>query len=170
MRATPLRLLSLYVATILAGLAATLLAPRLAGAQGAAAPAAPGLLALRLPVALRDLARGDTVRADDVAWRDTTLVWRWRVLPADTGVDVTGWVARRAIARGEALRAPAVAPPTVVESGATVRAIWQDGGVRLVLTGVAVNDAPLGAPVAVRIDRTRRLDGIAVAPNTVRLR
>jgi hypothetical protein len=41
--------------------------------------------------------------------------------------------------------------------------------VRILLTGVATNTAPLGASVGVRIDPTRRLDGIAVAPNTVRL-
>jgi flagella basal body P-ring formation protein FlgA len=38
------------------------------------------------------------------------------------------------------------------------------------MSGVATNTAALGAPVGIRIDRTRRLDGIAVAPNTVRLR
>ena len=53
---------------------------------------------------------------------------------------------------------------------ARVSVIYQDGPVRILLTGVATNTASLGAPVGVRIDATRRLDGIAVAPNTVRLR
>jgi flagella basal body P-ring formation protein FlgA len=138
-------------------------------AQGAN-PVPRGHVRLTLPVATRDLARGDTLQAADVALVDTLLVWRWTGAPADTARAVTGWVARRAIAKGELLRAPAVAPPPVVASGSTVTAIWQDGPVRLVLTGVALNTAAAGAPVGVRIDRTRRLDGVAVAPNTVRLR
>jgi flagella basal body P-ring formation protein FlgA len=71
---------------------------------------------------------------------------------------------------GEVLRAPAVAPPPLIESGATVKAIWQDGPLMLVISGVATNAATTGAPVGVRINRTRRLDGVAIAPNTVRLR
>jgi flagella basal body P-ring formation protein FlgA len=51
-----------------------------------------------------------------------------------------------------------------------VAVLYQDGPVRIRLSGVATNTASLGAPVGVRIDATRRLDGIAVAPNTVRLR
>lgn len=182
MLTSPIRLLSLFAATILAGIVATMLAPRLASAQAAVAVASPaaapeagvatarGLLPMRLPVALRDLQRGDTLRADDFALVDTSIVWRWQAPPADTATAIVGWVARRAIARGELLRAPAIGAPTVIAGGATVQAIWQDGPVRLVLTGTAVNSAALGGPVGVRIDRSRRLDGIAVAPNTVRLR
>jgi flagella basal body P-ring formation protein FlgA len=51
-----------------------------------------------------------------------------------------------------------------------VTAIWQDGPLRVVVTGIATNTAAIGAPVGVRIDPTRRLDGIAAGPNTVRLR
>jgi flagella basal body P-ring formation protein FlgA len=128
-----------------------------------------GYVRVSLPVATRDLVRGDTVRASDFALVDTTLVWRWTGTP-DTTRAITGWVARRPIAAGELLRAPAVAAPSMVSAGATVTLLYQDGPVRLVLRGVATNTASLGAPVGVRVDRTRRLDGIAVAPNTVRLR
>ena len=77
---------------------------------------------------------------------------------------------RRAIAAGEVLRAPAVGAPPMVTAGRSVAVIYQDGPVRIYLTGVATNSAPYGSAVGVRIDPTRRLDGIAVAPNTVRLR
>lgn len=129
-----------------------------------------GYVRLAMPVATRDLARGDTLRAGDLVVIDTLMVWRWNGVAPDTTRAVAGWVTRRAIAAGELLRAPAVMPPPAVTSGATVSVIYQDGPLRLVLTGIATNTAPLGAPVGVRIDRTRRLDGIAVAPNTVRLR
>jgi len=128
-----------------------------------------GMRRVTWPVARRTFATGDTVRADDFALRDTTIVWPWNTNP-DTTSAIVGWVARRPITVGEVLRAPAVSAPPVVSAGSTVTAIWQDGSLRLALTGVATYSAPLGAPVGVRIDHSRRLDGVAVAPNTVRLR
>lgn len=121
-------------------------------------------------VALRPLGRGDTLRAEDIGVADTVVTWRWNGIAPDTTRAQVGWIARRPIAVGDVLRAPAVTPPPVIASGTTVTAVWQDGPLTLVLSGVATNTAALGAPVGVRIDRTRRLDGIAVAPNTVRLR
>ena len=129
-----------------------------------------GLRRITVAVATRDMVRGDTLRAADMMLRDTVIVWRWNGIAPDTTRPRAGWVTQRAMATGEVLRAPAVGPPPVVTSGATVSAIWQDGPVRLVLTGIATNSAALGAPVSVRIDRTRRLDGVAVALNTIRLR
>jgi len=125
---------------------------------------------IQVAVATRFLARGDTLRDRDVAWRDTVITWRWGTLGPDTTRVSAGWVTRRPIGAGEVLRMPAVMPPPVVQAGTPVRALYQDGAVQLVLTGTATNTAAIGAPVGVRIDRGRRLDGIAVAPNTVRLR
>jgi flagella basal body P-ring formation protein FlgA len=101
---------------------------------------------------------------------DTTIVWRWNSVAPDTTRALPGWVTRRNIALGEVLRAPAVMPPPAITSGTRVTAIWQDGPLRVVVTGIATNTAAIGAPVGVRIDPTRRLDGIAAGPNTVRLR
>lgn len=123
-----------------------------------------------LAIATRFIPRGEALRDSDIAPRDTVITWRWGTIAPDTTRVQAGWVSRRPIAAGEVLRAPAVMPPPVVTSGAQVAAVWQDGPVRLVLSGVATNTAPLGAPVGVRIDRGRRLDGVAIAPNTVRLR
>jgi flagella basal body P-ring formation protein FlgA len=164
------------LATLLA-IALVLAAPVLGAQAPLAHPADAvprGYVRLTLPVATRDLARGETVREGDVRLVDTLLVWRGASLPSDTTRVVTGWVTRRPVLTGELLRVPAVMPPPVVTLGTRVSAIYQDGPVRLVLSGVATNTAPLGAPVGVRVDDartgTRRLDGIAVAPNTVRLR
>jgi flagellar basal body P-ring formation protein FlgA len=125
---------------------------------------------LTVGVATRPLARGAVLQASDIAYADTVIAWRWSNAEPDTTRALPGWVTHRAVAAGEVLRAPAVSAPPVVAAGATVKAIWQDGPLTLVVSGVAINAASLGAPVGVRIDRTRRLDGIAVAPNTVRLR
>jgi flagella basal body P-ring formation protein FlgA len=125
---------------------------------------------ITVAVAARALARGDTLQASDIATMDTTVVWRWTSIAPDTTRARPGWVTRRTIALGEVLRAPAVMPPPVITSGTRVTAIWQDGPLRVVVTGIATNTAAIGAPVGVRIDPTRRLDGIAAGPNTVRLR
>jgi flagella basal body P-ring formation protein FlgA len=129
-----------------------------------------GAASVRLSIATHALQRGDTLRTDDIAIVDTTIVWRWSTIAPDTTRAQAGWVARRPIAAGEVLRFPAVSAPQVVSVGQTVAVIYQDGPVRIQLSGVATNSASLGAPVGVRIDATRRLDGIAVAPHTVRLR
>ncbi len=144
--------------------------PATASANGVEATVVPrGMRRVTWPTTKRVLATGDTVHAEDIALLDTTIVWPWNSMP-DTTRAVAGWIVRRPVAVGEVLRTPSIMAPPVVSAGAAVTAIWQDGSLRLVLTGVAMNTASLGAPVGVRIDRTRRLDGVAVAPNTVRLR
>lgn len=156
--------------------AATVLAMLIASACMLRAQNAPRAVAstrdqrtVTVAIATRALAAGEALADSDMTLRDTVIVWRWNTAP-DTTRPAAGWVTRRAIAAGEVLKSPAVVPPPVVTSGAAVTAIWQDGPVRLVLSGTATNSAAIGAPVGVRIDRTRRLDGIAIAPNTVRLR
>ena len=145
-------------------------APSTVSATSVEATAVPrGMRRVTWPVTKRVLATGDTVHADDIALLDTTIVWPWNSMP-DTTRAVAGWIARRPVAVGEVLRTPSIMAPPIVSAGAAVTVIWQDGSLKLVLTGVAMNTASLGAPVGVRIDRTRRLDGVAVAPNTVRLR
>lgn len=125
---------------------------------------------ITVSVAARALVRGETLQVGDIVTMDTSIVWRWNSITPDTTRALPGWVTRRNIALGEVLRAPAVMPPPVITSGTRVTAIWQDGPLRVVVTGIATNTAAIGAPVGVRIDPTRRLDGIAAGPNIVRLR
>lgn len=145
-------------------------------AQASVASASPSSSALprdqrrvTFAVATRALARGETLTAADMITMDTVITWRWAT-PPDSTRPAAGWVTRRAIAAGEVLREPAVTPPPVITAGSTVTAIWQDGSLRLVLAGTATNTAALGAPVGIRIDRSRRLDGVAAGPNLIRLR
>jgi flagella basal body P-ring formation protein FlgA len=140
----PFRLALRFVALVVGGMLATVLAPHYVQAQSSG-------LAWTRAIATRALVRGDTLRADDFLLRDT-LVSR---LPfgADTTTPRIGWLVQRPIAAGEWLHA-----------------IWSDGTVRLAVAAIALNSAPVGGAVAVRVGRTRRLDGIAVAPDSVRLR
>jgi flagellar basal body P-ring formation protein FlgA len=160
-----------FVSRHLVALGALLLLPLVLHAQTAAAtPLKSDQRRVSLTVATRALARGEALQPTDIALVDTIITWRWNGQSPDTTRALPGWVTRRPIMAGEVLRTPAVTPPPLIESGATVKAIWQDGPITLVINGVATNTATVGAPVGVRINRTRRLDGVAIAPNTVRLR
>jgi flagella basal body P-ring formation protein FlgA len=167
MRPLFLRLLSVLL--LLSGAATMLRAQSVVPTTTSGTPPR-GVARISVGVATRALARGDTLTATDIAVVDTTIVWRWNTVAPDTLRAAPGWVTHRAIAAGEVLRAPAVLPPAAIASGAAVTAIYRDGALRLVLTGIATNSAAIGAPVGIRIDRSRRLDGIAVGPNLVRLR
>lgn len=140
------------------------------GRRADSTPVAPGTAQVTWPRATRALPRGETLGAGDFTLADTVIAWHWNRVQPDSTRAVIGWVTRRAIAAGEFLRSPSIAPANVVTAGTTVTVLWNDGTLRLTLKGTATNNAALGAPVGVRIDRNRRLDGLAVAPNTVRLR
>jgi flagella basal body P-ring formation protein FlgA len=122
---------------------------------GAAALLA-GARAHAQPVASRDLPRGHVLAADDIR-------------AAGRVAAPVGWTTRRVIAAGEALRAPAIAPPAAVTSGQKVAVVWRDAGVELRLAGTAAQDAPVGARVAVKVDARRRLEGTVIGPGLVRI-
>ncbi len=168
----PSTLVVSYMLSLFAAVVVSLLLPMALRAQASTTTAAlrSDQRRVSVTVATRAITRGETLQATDIGVADTVITWRWNGIAPDTTRAQAGWVAHRAIAAGEVLRAPAVTPPPVITSGSTIKAIWQDGPLTLVMSGVATNTAALGAPVGIRIDRTRRLDGIAVAPNTVRLR
>ncbi len=180
------RLALLFAAVVLGGIAATLLAPLVPALAHAHAqsPVATASATVTSPharattaattvwtraVATRDLARGDTLRDGDIALVDT-LVERRPPFGLDTTTPRRGWLVQRAIAAGEWLRAPAVIAPPAVTAGQPVYALWRDDHVTLAMAGVALRTAPVGATVSVRVGRTRRLDGVVIAPDTVRIR
>jgi len=118
------------------------------------------------PVAARDLERDVVLAAGDIAW---TSVIRWGP-PAGAAPEVRpGWVTRRRIAAGDALREPAVGPPLAVRAGETVEAVWSRGGITLTLPVRAAGSAVVGERVAVRTESGRRIQAIAVEPGRVRI-
>lgn len=176
------RLALLFLATIIGGIAATVLAPLLPLHAAHAQPASPQLTHTATPratsaatqrwtraIAVRPLMRGDTLQAADFTFADT-LVQRRPPYGADTTTPQVGWLVQRPIGAGEWLRTPAVIPVPAVTAGRPVHAIYHDGTVQLAVSAIALRSAPIGGSVTVRIGRTRRLDGIVIAPDTVRLR
>ncbi|HEX7243920.1 MAG TPA: flagellar basal body P-ring formation chaperone FlgA [Longimicrobiaceae bacterium] len=120
----------------------------------------------RVPVAARAVARGATLAAEDVA---VAPVVEHGPPRAEGPAPGAGWTARRGIAAGEPLREPAVGPPLLVRAGQPAEVVWSGSGVQVRLRGVALGSASEGGRVAVRIDTARRLEGVAVAPGTVRV-
>lgn len=114
--------------------------------------------------AARDLPRGVTLTAEDIRYAPPEV--GTGTVPADVG---PGWVTRRVIAQGEALRAPAVTPPTLVSRGDPVDVVVQRGTIVLRLRGTALGSAREGEAVNVRIDSRRRLEGIAAGPGLVQI-
>jgi flagella basal body P-ring formation protein FlgA len=117
-------------------------------------------------VAARPLAAGTLLDAADlrpeprVRWGPPT--------PPSGSRPGPGWEVRRALATGEALACPAVAPPTLVVAGEPVRLVWAEGAVQVSVVGTALNRARQGESVRARVEgRPGRLVGTATAPGTV---
>jgi flagella basal body P-ring formation protein FlgA len=78
-----------------------------------------------------------------------------------------GWEVRRALATGEPLARPAVAPPLLVTAGEPVRLVWAEGAVQVSVVGIALNRARQGELVRARVEgRLDRLVGTATAAGT----
>jgi len=120
-------------------------------------------------VSARTVARGTVLGDGDVLLRHT-VIWgapvSGAVLPMSA---VIGAEARRVLPDGEPIRTSDIAAAPVVFAGDSVVAEVIRDGVRLALVGTALHNAPLGARVTIRLDRGRRLAGVATGRNTVRL-
>jgi flagella basal body P-ring formation protein FlgA len=121
-------------------------------------------------VTARAIARGTVLRDEDLLIRHS-LAWGApdTAVSAARAEQMVGSEARRALRDGEPIRLHDVAQAPVVFAGDSVTAEVIRDGVRLALVGTALHNASLGARVAIRFDRGRRLAGIATGHNTVRL-
>lgn len=109
--------------------------------------------------AARDLGRGAVLEAVDFVLAPD----------ADPAAAPVGWVTRRVVREGEPLRPPAIGPVDAVRSGEGVQLLWSDGAIELRMRGRAMNSAPAGGKVLVRVDERRRFEGIALGAGVVRL-
>jgi len=111
------------------------------------------------PRAARDLARGVTLSAADIA-TDSTDVAPHRIV---------GWVTRRMIRRNEPLQTPAIGPPLLVRAGAGVRIRLLADGFTVARDGTALVAGALGDHVRVRLDGTHSVTGVVAGPALVRI-
>lgn len=124
--------------------------------------ALPQALSAQGPVAARDLPRGAVLGTGDIAFSGTRP-------DSASGNERVGWVTRRVITAGEALREPAVSPPELVKAGETVDVVWSDGSMQVRARGQATRSGGMGDRISVRIDQRRRLEGVVAGPGLVSL-
>jgi flagella basal body P-ring formation protein FlgA len=117
-------------------------------------------------VAAYDLERGVELTADDIAF-EPAVAWGPRAMVASAVEE--GWVTRRRLRKGEALAPPAVQAPLAVKPGQDVRIVYVHGSVELSLAGRAAGSGSLGERVAVRAETGKRLEGVIIAPGTVKV-
>ncbi len=136
--------------------------------QPAAAARVRAGVADSVAVASRPLGIGARLASEDLSFRPEIHWGAPDVRPERRAA--LGWVVRRALAVGEALESPLVAPPTMVEAGRPIRVLWSGGAVTVAIDGVALNAAALGQPVRVRtVSRTGMLRGTVTGPGEARM-
>lgn len=120
-----------------------------------------------IAVAARPLASGSVLGEGDYRFERRIV---WGASESESAAPSLGWLVRRPLAEGEALRAPGVAPPLAVESGRPVQLVWHRGPVAVALDGVAMHAARLGERLRVRVaGRPNPLTGVVQAPGIVAL-
>ncbi len=123
-------------------------------AAGRTAPANVGLAAATIAVsapharATRDLARGETLAASDVAHADDE-VGQVPLQRYPQAADIVGARVLRPVRAGETIVASAVALPPLVRSGDAVEAHARDGRVNVVATLTAAQSGSLGDVILV---------------------
>jgi flagella basal body P-ring formation protein FlgA len=123
------------------------------GAQGN--PPAQAGSATAVPWAVRTLARGVVIAADDLVG----------AMPSDAAP--VGWVTRRVIREGEPLRTPAIGRAPVVRSGAAVTARLPSVRVQITRDAKVLTDGGPGDTVFVRLDRHATVSAVVLDSATV---
>ena len=111
--------------------------------------------AVSVPVLLNPVARGETITAADIGMRRVAR----RDLPVNTITDLrnlTGLVARRALASGQPLREGELARPDLVERNQTVTVTYEAPGLTLTLRGRSLAAGPVGAVIPVQNPASKR--------------
>lgn len=113
-----------------------------------------------VPVAARPIARGRPVTADDVRI-DRIDITRVNGALHDADDDLSGNVAVRSIAPGEALRRDLLRPPPVMAAGDPVKVVYDGNGFAISIDGKALAPAGDGQTVRVATSAGRILTGTA---------
>lgn len=102
------------------------------------------------PRAARLMPRGTVITADDIMVLGDSLP---RPLPI-------GWITRRVVQSGEALRPPAIGRTPVISSGRRVTIQGGNARINISRAGIALADGAPGDTILVRIDRASTIHAI----------
>lgn len=136
-----------------------------AGLPAAPRPAAPPVeKTADLLTWTHNLAAGDLVRQEDLAWTRLPA----RLAPGDAARDpdaVVGQAARHALREGAPVAIHDLVSPKVVRRDQEVEVMFSADGVRLVLVGRALGDAAAGETVQVLNTQSKKvIDAVATGP------
>lgn len=111
-----------------------------------------------VPVLARDLAIGDVIRAEDIAFRDMAASRVQRSFVTDAAA-LEGMAARRAMRSGDAVRLGDVQRPLIVKKGDLVTIIFETDGIMLTARGRAMANGALGDVIqVVNVQSHRTID------------
>ena len=139
---------------------------RVATAAGSMSVAGAARAIERFPVLIGDVARGETIGAENLSWIESA-DYRAADYVLDAG-ELSGMEARRALAAGEPVRKIDVAAPVLVKRGAAVLMIYEADGLTLTHSGVAKATGARGDVIEVEnLKSERSLKAVVVGENTV---
>jgi flagella basal body P-ring formation protein FlgA len=123
---------------------------------------------VRIVVPAHDIARGDTIGDNDLAYTMVDGASLMSGIP--TKIDeVKGMQARRMLAAGQPFRGDDVRKPIVVTKGETVTMQFIVPGVELTAMGRAMSEGGIGDTVTIQNPASyRMISGVVIAPGTVR--
>ena len=111
---------------------------------------------VKIPVLIRNIARGSVIRADDIAYHSVPR----RTVRADilqSGADIVGMAARRTLQAKQPIRTEDTEPPKLVRRNTAVIIVYQHSGMTLSVRGRAIADGALGEMVPVMNIRSNRI-------------
>jgi flagellar basal body P-ring formation protein FlgA len=121
-----------------------------------------------LAVLARNVARGETLGADDIVWMDAPAF-----APRDAITDpevLIGKTAKRALQPNMALRATDVMETPAIRRGEAVTLMFDSGGIRLSVRGRALADGVTGAQIKILNPQSNKtLDAIVEGPGLARV-
>lgn len=123
----------------------------------------------RVPVASRNIRKGEKITGADIKWTQLSL----RLLGSDTIEhleQVVGLAAKRNLRQNQPLKQSDLRTPIMVAKGAMVTISLSDGGLSLTGAGRALEDGSLGETIQIKnLQSKRTLEASIVAPNNVRV-
>jgi flagella basal body P-ring formation protein FlgA len=124
-------------------------------------------VAVRYPVLVAPLARGDIITESNIEWLEEASARPGAVLDAE---ELVGKEARRALAAGSPLRASDVAAPILVKRGAVVTMSFVAAGLTLSEAGIAQATGGLGDVIDVKNVKSERvIRGVIEGKDRVRV-
>jgi flagella basal body P-ring formation protein FlgA len=117
-------------------------------------------IALDAPIATRTIARGETIRTGDYAWRAAA------PSGAQASGDPEGLIARRPILAGEIIRTIDVAAPTLVKRGELTMLVAEAPGVRVTQAAIAMKSGAKGDIIEFRnVNSERVVKAVVIGEN-----